>query len=74
MIVVTNNNRMGKNLKTLRRKHNMSQEALARLVGIEIDTLDNIEQGAVLEINAQVLTKICREFRVTVQMLMEDVV
>ena len=74
MIVMTNNDRMGKNLKTLRNQYNLSREALAQLVGLEIDTLHGIEQGMILEIDAQVLMIICKEFHVTVQMLMEDII
>ena len=74
MIVVTNNGQMGQNLKALRRKYNLSQEAFAQFSGLDIDVLNNIEQGIVLEINAQILSEICKEFCVTVQMLIEDTI
>ena len=73
MIVVTNNDRMGKNLKKLRCKHNLSQEALAQLIGISGCSLDAIERGKQLEIDTQVIDKICRHFGIGVSALMEDV-
>ena len=74
MIIITNNERMGKNLRALRNKHNLSQEAFAQLLGLDINVLNDMEQGIVLEINAQTLSEICKEFCMSVQMLMEDII
>ena len=74
MIIITNNERMGKNLRALRNKHNLSQEAIAQLLGLDINVLNDMEQGIVLEINAQTLSEICKEFCMSVQMLMEDII
>ena len=74
MIIITNNERMGKNLRALRNKHTLSQEAFAQLLGLDINVLNDMEQGIVLEINAQTLSEICKEFCMSVQMLMEDII
>ena len=72
MIFVTNDHQMGKNIRCLREKLNLSQEAFSRLVGLEYASLDAIEQGILLEIDAQTLIKICEQFRVDAKSLIED--
>ena len=72
MIFVTNDHQMGKNIRCLREKLNLSQEAFSRLVGLECASLDAIEQGILLEIDAQTLIKICEQFRVDAKSLIED--
>lgn len=72
MIFVTNDHQMGKNIRCLREKLNLSQEAFSRLVGMECASLDAIEQGILLEIDAQTLIKICEQFRVDAKSLIED--
>ena len=72
MIFVTNDHQMGKNIRCLREKLNLSQEAFSRLVGMECASLDAIEQGILLEIDAQTLIKICEQFRVNAKSLIED--
>ena len=72
MIFVTNDHQMGKNIRCLREKLNLSQEAFSRLVGMECASLDAIEQGILLEIDAQTLLKICGQFRVDAKSLIED--
>lgn len=72
MIFVTNDDRMGKNIRYLRQKNGMSQEALARLVGIDCPSLDAIEQGILPDIDAQVLKKISTLFGVDLRTLVEN--
>ena len=72
MIVVTNNDRMGKNILTLRQKHNLSQKAFAQMVGLSNDSLNAIEQYNQFEIDAWIIDNICTYFKVNVSVLMED--
>lgn len=72
MIFVTNDDRMGRNIRHLRQKQNLSVEAFSRLVGMEGPTLEAIEQGTLLEIDGQTLTRICLQFQVDGKSLVED--
>ena len=45
MIILTNNDRMGKNILSLRQKKNLSLDSLARFVGMDAKDLNAIEQG-----------------------------
>lgn len=72
MIFVTNDDRMGRNIRYLRQKENLSQENLAWLAGIECSSLDAIETGNQPEIDATALMRISRQFQVDIQALVED--
>ena len=72
MMFVTNDHQMGRNIRCLRQKQNLSQEAFSRLVGMECASLDAIEQGILLEMDAQMLTNICTYFQVDKKSLVED--
>jgi len=74
MIIVTNNDRLRKNILTLRQKWRLSQDAFAQLVGMDKRCLDAIEKGTLYEIDAQVLTAICRQFGVDIFSLLEDTI
>ena len=72
MIIVTNDDRMGKNIRYLRQKQNLSQKALAESVGTACSVLDAIEQGTLLELDAQVFDKICKRFQTDIKTLVEE--
>ena len=72
MLVLTNNDRMGRNILTLRKKNNLSQEDFANLVGLDTAQLDALERGIQREVDADVLFGIRRYFGVDVYTLMED--
>ena len=50
MRVLTNNDRMGRNILTLRQKNNLSQEEFAGLVGLDTAQLDAPERGIEREV------------------------
>ena len=56
MRVLTNNDRMGRNILTLRQKNNLSQEEFADLVGLDTAQLDALERGIEREVDADVYT------------------
>ena len=72
MRVLTNNDRMGRNILTLRQKYNLSQEEFAGLVGLDTAQLDALERGIEREVDADVLFGIHRHFGVDVYTLIED--
>lgn len=72
MIFVTNDARMGRNIRHLRQMRNLSQEAFAAAVGMDSRTLAALERGTLLEIDAQILTEICCRFQVKIKKLVED--
>ena len=74
MIVLTNNERMGKNIFHLRQKHNLSQESFCKQVGIDIPRLDAIETGILVVIDAQILINICRQFEIDLETVMDKTI
>jgi len=72
MIIVTNDDRMGKNILHLRKKRRLSQEDFCRIVGMDCQSLDDLEQGNLQEIDAQVFMNISRLFQVEMQALVEE--
>lgn len=72
MIFVTNDDRMGKNIRHLRQARSLSREVFAESVGIDCGTLAAIEEGILLEIDAQTLKNICNRFQVNIKEFVED--
>ena len=73
MIFVTNDERMGNNIRCLRQKRGITCEELARLVGISFRELHDIEEGRQWEIHGDTLKNICEYFHISVDALVESV-
>ena len=62
---------IGKNIRTLRQKRKLSQEKLARLTDISLNTLTKIESGFTKRPSIQTIHKIAKALRVTIDELVE---
>ena len=71
MMFVTNDEVMGKNIRFLRQRENISLEEFAQSIGLSTSALDTIETGKCHEIEAWVLNLICDYFFTDVQTLVE---
>ena len=71
MIIVNNNDVMGKNICFLRQRGGLSPAELAASVGLAESTLSAIENGSCMEIDAEALHSICRLFHKDAQTLVE---
>jgi len=61
------------NLKRLRQAKGLTQEALAKKVGLTEDTISKIELGKQKNIGLKYLSLICRELNISIEeLLMED--
>ena len=70
MIIVTNSDILGKNIRYLRRKHWMTRKKLAALVQWDADAMKAMEKGKLRDIEQDTLFSICRLFDVDVMTLM----
>ena len=60
---------LSKNIKQLRKRHNLSQEQLAQKAGITYSTLIKIESGANKNPTLETLTKIANAFKIKIDEL-----
>jgi transcriptional regulator with XRE-family HTH domain len=63
---------IGKNIKVLRQKKKLSQEKLARLTDISLNTLTKIESGFTKRPSIQTIHKIAKSLEVSLDKLVED--
>jgi transcriptional regulator with XRE-family HTH domain len=63
---------LGENIKQLRQKRKLSQEKLARLTDISLNTLTKIESGFTKRPSIQTIHKIARALEVSLDKLVED--
>ena len=62
---------LGKNIKELRQKRKLSQEKLARLTDISLNTLTKIESGFTKRPSIQTIHKIAKSLGVSLDELVE---
>ena len=62
---------IGNKLKQLRLKENLSQEKLAELLGVHIQSIGKVETGKIF-INGKVLIKACKFFKVEPKYFFDD--
>ncbi len=62
---------LGKNIKELRQKRKLSQEKLARLTDISLNTLTKIESGFTKRPSIQTIHKIAKALGVSLDELVE---
>lgn len=62
---------LGKNIRALRQKRKLSQEKLARLTDISLNTLTKIESGFTKRPSIQTIHKIAKVLKVTIDDLVE---
>ena len=62
---------IGKNIKTLRQRKKLSQEKLARLTDISLNTLTKIESGYTKRPSVQTIHKIAKVLGVSMDDLVE---
>ncbi len=70
MYVITNDDIFGSNVLYLRTNRGISQECLAKTLGITSYQLQLIEQGYLRDIDAELLEKICTFFSVSHQSIL----
>ena len=63
---------IGKNIKELRQKRRLSQEKLARLTDISLNTLTKIESGFTKRPSIQTIHKIAKALSVSLDRLVEE--
>lgn len=63
---------LGKNIKELRQKRRLSQEKLARLTDISLNTLTKIESGFTKRPSVQTIHKIAKALGISLDKLVED--
>jgi len=71
MIFINNDDVMGRNIRYLRCRRNLSPEELSKVVGMDIAALYAIENGKSMEIEGQLLENICRFFHTDIESLVE---
>lgn len=59
MIIILNNDKFGKRLRTVRQKLGISRASLARECGISVYRLRRLENGEILEIENSLFQAIC---------------
>jgi transcriptional regulator with XRE-family HTH domain len=62
---------IGKNIRALRQKRKLSQEKLARLTDISLNTLTKIESGFTKRPSIQTVHKIAKALNITIDKLVE---
>jgi len=76
MIIVTNSDILGKNIRFLREKHCISRVALSDRIGWDIAQMQAVEEGRSYDIDSVILEKLCTLFEVdmdrTLKELCED--
>ena len=72
MIIVTNSDIMGKNIRYLRRRKWMSRRKLSGLVRLPVEELKRIEEGKTYDIDSIVLSDICWLFHVEMQTILTE--
>jgi len=55
---------INKNIKKLRKKHNLAQEQFAEKIGISLQGLSNIERNK-YQPTASTIDKVCQKFKIT---------
>ena len=63
---------LGKNIKRIRQKRNLTQDKLARLADVPYTSLTKIETGVIKRPSVQVVAKIARVLGVTVEDLIKE--
>jgi transcriptional regulator with XRE-family HTH domain len=63
---------LGENIKELRQRRKLSQEKLARLTDISLNTLTKIESGFTKRPSIQTIHKIAKALDVSLDKLVED--
>jgi transcriptional regulator with XRE-family HTH domain len=63
---------IGKNLRSLRKKKGFSQERLARLADISLNTLTKIESGFAKKPTIQTVVKVARALNVSIEDLVKN--
>jgi len=63
---------LGKNIKRVRQKKNLTQDKLARLADIPYTTITKIETAVIKRPSVQVVVKIARVLGVTVEDLIKE--
>ncbi len=63
---------IGKNIRVLRQKRKLSQEKLARLTDISLNTLTKVESGFTKRPSIQTIHKIAKALDVSLDRLVED--
>ena len=71
MICVISHTALGKNIRYLRRKENLSRKEFAEKMGISEAELNTIETTDVVDIDADLLINICRFFHTDVETIVE---
>ena len=71
MIFVNNDDVMGKNIRYLRQRENITLEEFAQRIGLSVSALNAIETGECREIKGWVLNLICDYFSTDIQTLVE---
>lgn len=64
--------KIGKGIKELRKKNNISQEALANISNIDRTYIQSIEQGE-RNISITILEKIAKGFKISLSELLKDI-
>lgn len=62
---------LGKNIKKIRQQKKLSQEKLARLTDISLNTLTKIESGFTKRPSVQTIHKIAKALEVSIENLVE---
>ena len=70
MIIVTNSDLLGKNIRHLRRKNYLTRRKLALLVRWDAASIRNMEKGTLREIEKDTLFLLCRLFDMDCMTLM----
>ncbi len=63
---------IGSNLKKLRKKKGLSQEKLARLADISLNTLTKIESGFAKKPTIQTVVKLARALEISIDELVKE--
>ena len=63
---------IGNNLRKLRKQRGLSQEKLARLANISLNTLTKIESGFAKKLTIQTVVKLAKALKVSLDELVKD--
>lgn len=63
---------IGSNIRKIRQRRKLTQERLARLAGISLNTLTKIESGFAKSPNIKTIVKIAKALNVSIDKLVEN--
>ena len=72
MIIVTNSDILGRNIRYLRRKHWMTRQKLAALVKWDAGAMKALETGKSRDIDDRALFQLCQHFDLDAMLLMTE--